>query len=71
MLYIADGHHRAASAMRATAALSGQSSEASTFLGVAFPHDQTQILPYHRVVKDLERPVACGVSRGALVPVDA
>jgi uncharacterized protein (DUF1015 family) len=53
VLYIADGHHRAASAMRARQALSGQSSEASTFLGVAFPHDQTQILPYHRVVKDL------------------
>ncbi len=53
VLYIADGHHRAASAMRAKQALSGQSSEASTFLGVAFPHDQTQILPYHRVVKDL------------------
>ena len=27
--------------------------EADTFLAVAFPHDQTQILPYHRVVKDL------------------
>jgi len=53
VLYIADGHHRAASAMRAKQALSGQSSEASTFLAVAFPHDQTQILPYHRVVKDL------------------
>ena len=27
--------------------------EADTFLGVAFPHDQTQILPYNRVVKTL------------------
>ena len=27
--------------------------EADTFLAVAFPDDQTQILPYHRVVKDL------------------
>jgi len=53
VLYIADGHHRAASAMRAKQALSGKSSEASTFLAVAFPHNQTQILPYHRVVMDL------------------
>ena len=53
VLYIADGHHRAASAMRAKQALSDESSEASTFLAVAFPHNQTQILPYHRVVKDL------------------
>ena len=27
--------------------------EADTFLAVAFPDDQTQVLPYHRVVKDL------------------
>ena len=27
--------------------------EADTFLAVAFPHDQMQVLPYHRVVKDL------------------
>ncbi len=25
----------------------------TTMLGVAFPHDQVQILPYHRTVKDL------------------
>ena len=58
LLYIADGHHRAASAMRARQALRertpGQGAmEADTFLAVAFPDDQTQILPYHRVVKDL------------------
>jgi uncharacterized protein (DUF1015 family) len=58
LLYIADGHHRAASAMRARQALReltpGEgAAEADTFLAVAFPHDQTQILPYHRVVKDL------------------
>jgi uncharacterized protein (DUF1015 family) len=57
-LYIADGHHRAASAMRARQALRGpasasHSAEADTFLAVAFPHDQMQVLPYHRVVKDL------------------
>lgn len=62
LLYIADGHHRAASAMRARQALRARTPgegagegamEADTFLAVAFPHDQTQILPYHRVVKDL------------------
>ena len=55
-LYIADGHHRAASAARARAALREQgqpSGEADTFIAVAFPETQLQILPYHRVVKDL------------------
>ena len=54
-LYIADGHHRAASAARARAELRGQSNaaEANTFIAVAFPDNQMQILPYHRVVKDL------------------
>jgi len=50
-LYIADGHHRAASAARARERTPGK--EAQTFLGVAFPHDQVQILPYNRIVKDL------------------
>jgi len=58
LLYIADGHHRAASAMRARQALRERTpgdgaTEADTFLAVAFPDDQTQVLPYHRVVKDL------------------
>ena len=54
-LYIADGHHRAASAARARAQLEDQSgsSEANTFIAVAFPDNQMQILPYHRVVRDL------------------
>jgi uncharacterized protein (DUF1015 family) len=55
-LYIADGHHRAASAARARAArrdLGTPSPEADVFIGVAFPDTQLQILPYHRVVKDL------------------
>ena len=51
-LYIADGHHRAASAARAREALAG-SDEARFFLAVAFPADQLQILPYNRVVRDL------------------
>ena len=58
LLYIADGHHRAASAMRARQALRDRTTgtgamDADTFLAVAFPDDQTQILPYHRVVKAL------------------
>lgn len=61
-LYIADGHHRAASAARAradmrTRGLAGQAvgggADAGTVLAVAFPHDQVQILPYNRIVKDL------------------
>ena len=47
-LYIADGHHRAASAARARVAGSDRG-----FLAVAFPDDQVQILPYNRIVKDL------------------
>jgi uncharacterized protein (DUF1015 family) len=52
-LYIADGHHRAASAARAREAIRG-SDEANYFLAVAFPSDQLRILPYNRVVRDLK-----------------
>lgn len=52
-LYIADGHHRAASASRAAAALRGRSTDAGRFVAVAFPDEEMQILPYNRVVKDL------------------
>ncbi len=53
-LYIADGHHRAASAARAYTALGAEPDEdAAFFLAVAFPDAQMRILPYHRVVKDL------------------
>lgn len=55
-LYIADGHHRAASAARARQELrgaAGAGGDWDTFLAVAFPHDQVQVLPYNRVVKDL------------------
>ncbi len=51
-LYIADGHHRAASAARARESLR-DSKAASSFLGVAFPSDQVKILPYNRIVRDL------------------
>jgi uncharacterized protein (DUF1015 family) len=51
-LYIADGHHRAASGDRARRVLQ-DSTEANFFLGVAFPADQVRILPYNRVVRGL------------------
>jgi uncharacterized protein (DUF1015 family) len=50
-LYIADGHHRAASAARTRERVNGDA--AQWFLAVAFPDNQMQILPYNRVVKDL------------------
>ena len=59
-LYIADGHHRAASASRTRAQLRSQAGAswsgeeaANFFLAVAFPADQLRILPYNRVIKDL------------------
>jgi uncharacterized protein (DUF1015 family) len=55
-LYIADGHHRAASAARARQQLRGSKGgpgEWDTVLAVAFPDNQMQVLPYNRVVKDL------------------
>jgi uncharacterized protein (DUF1015 family) len=59
LVYIADGHHRAASASRARAELRTNpdhdgSEEYNFFLTVLFPADQLQILPYNRVVKDLD-----------------
>jgi uncharacterized protein (DUF1015 family) len=50
-LYIADGHHRAASAARARAEI--RTREADAFIAVAFPANQVHILPYNRTVKDL------------------
>jgi uncharacterized protein (DUF1015 family) len=59
-LYIADGHHRAASAARARTELQGQrgrtppvedAADYTSFLAVAFPDNQVQILPYNRVVR--------------------
>ena len=53
-LYIADGHHRAASAARARQTLRGRGEPTGdTFLAVAFPDDQMQVMAYNRVVKDL------------------
>jgi len=55
-LYIADGHHRAASAARARKQLAGAAGirgDWDWFLAVAFPDVQLQILPYNRIVRDL------------------
>ena len=57
-LYIADGHHRAASASRIQKHRSNNGnhngSEAyNYFLSVIFPHDEMQILDYNRIIKDL------------------
>ncbi|HXD34295.1 MAG TPA: DUF1015 family protein [Pyrinomonadaceae bacterium] len=59
LLYIADGHHRAASASRARGEMREQSfahtgdEEYNFFLAVMFPDEQLKILAYNRVVKDL------------------
>ena len=58
-LYIADGHHRAASASRVQKIREDANPNHTGdepynfFLSVIFPHDEMQILDYNRVVKDL------------------
>lgn len=56
-LYIADGHHRSASASRIAASRNeGKGVEDAAhdyFLSVIFPDNQMQILDYNRVIKDL------------------
>ena len=58
-LYIADGHHRAASASRVRDIKKEKNpshdgtEEYNFFLAVLFPHDQLKILDYNRFVKDL------------------
>ncbi len=57
--YIADGHHRAASAVKVGLKRREEhpdytgEEEFNFFLSVLFPDDQLMILPYNRVVKDL------------------
>jgi uncharacterized protein (DUF1015 family) len=51
-LYIADGHHRSAAAARVFQSRKG-GGQSGQFLAVIFPHNQMQILPYNRVLKDL------------------
>jgi uncharacterized protein (DUF1015 family) len=58
-LYIADGHHRAASASRARKVKTENNQshtgdeEYNFFIAVIFPAEQVKILPYNRVVFDL------------------
>ncbi|MBC8200794.1 MAG: DUF1015 domain-containing protein [Planctomycetes bacterium] len=58
--YVADGHHRSASAARAAVSLKENnpehdgSEEYNWFLTVLFPAEQLNILPYNRVVADLQ-----------------
>ena len=58
-VYIADGHHRAASAVKVGLKRRQENpgytgnEEFNYFLSVLFPHDQLMILPYNRVVNDL------------------
>ncbi len=52
--YIADGHHRAASAAKVRKSLGKAAGpEAGRFLTTLFPANELKILPYNRVVKDL------------------
>ena len=57
--YVADGHHRCASALRAAQERAGQNfkhtgtEEYNWFLAAFFPANQLRILSYNRVVKDL------------------
>ncbi len=60
-LYIADGHHRSAAAARVFQSRHG-AGQSGRFLTVIFPHNQMQILPYNRVLKDLN-----GLTSGALI----
>jgi uncharacterized protein (DUF1015 family) len=59
--YVADGHHRSASAWRAGKELRAANrdhrgdEEYNWFLAALFPADQLTILPYNRVVRDLNR----------------
>ncbi len=61
--YIADGHHRAASAAKVRQALGKAAPEgADIFLTTLFPSDQLYIMDYNRLVKDLN-----GLSTGELL----
>lgn len=52
--YIADGHHRAASAAKVRLSLGeGVTHDMNYFLTTLFPSNQLQIMEYNRVVKDL------------------
>jgi len=58
-IYIADGHHRAASAVKVGTRLREEhpdydgTEEYNSFMSVLFPESELKILPYNRVVADL------------------
>jgi uncharacterized protein (DUF1015 family) len=58
-LYVADGHHRSAAASRVHARR--QDAPSSTFLAGIFPDNQLRILPYQRVVHDLNGHTPAGL----------
>jgi uncharacterized protein (DUF1015 family) len=66
--YIADGHHRCASAVRVALKRQAENphhtgdEEYNRFLSVLFPDNELKILPYNRVVADYN-----GLSRGELL----
>lgn len=79
--YIADGHHRTAGAWRAAMERKKANpnhtgeEEYNWFLAVLFPWNQLRILPYHRVVRDLngmtpEALVARLIQSGELAATD-
>ena len=81
-LYIADGHHRVASAARARHELAGRGAAGAgpaardRLLAVAFPDRETRILPYNRTVSDLagagpEEFLAAVAARLSVEPADA
>ena len=51
--YIADGHHRAASAAKSKPFFGENTADANYFLTTLFPASQVKIMDYNRVVKDL------------------
>lgn len=67
-IYIADGHHRAASSSRARAEMKARNpnhngeEEYNFVIAALFPAEQLKILPYNRIVKDLN-----GLSTEALL----
>lgn len=56
-LYVADGHHRSAAALRVAAKRRGGNDDPTasheSFLSVSFPDNEVMILDYNRVVRDL------------------
>jgi uncharacterized protein (DUF1015 family) len=52
-LYIADGHHRSAAALRVAQARDDRAASHNYFLAVLFPQQEMTILDYNRVLRDL------------------